>query len=493
MKPMVSLCMIVRNEEANLGECLDSVDGLFEEKVIVDTGSTDATKAIAERLGARVFDFKWVDDFAAARNESRRQATGEWVFWLDADDRIDPVNRQRLGALIDRLGTFDAGRNPVFLVSCLSQKPGEASDFRMSQARLFARDSELHWVGSVHERIECMTGNGVITLHATDVEIRHLGYKDPTQFARKQFRDLCLLERQYLLNPDNPLTLFYLARILHSQGRYAEAVRLARRAIRLDPGKIVLSTAQSFLILADSLMASGRLADALSACADGAARYPDDLYLTHKQGCVLMNAGRLAEAEGCFRKVLSRGQQTICFNSMPGDLNGEMTWLMLARVHLMQRRCADADQVLRQFIKLQPGCVEAWELLAHANLALGRTQEVRGVIQRLASMPGTELEQSLLQARLGVTEGRFGEARRCIDQAMHARPDASAPWIILCDLLFAEGGDRQRCINVHRKALSMHPNLSDLRQRLERMLEQENQFDTECSPKRAGAFAAPGR
>jgi glycosyltransferase involved in cell wall biosynthesis len=492
MKPTVSLCMIVRNEEANLAECLACVDGLFDECIVVDTGSTDATKAVAERLGARIFDFTWVDDFAAARNESRRHATGEWVFWLDADDRIDAVNRQRLGALIGRLGTFDVGRNPVFMVSCLSQKPGEAKDFRMSQARLFARGANLHWVGAVHERIECVTDD-VITVHATDVEIRHLGYQDPTEFARKQFRDLCLLERQYLVNPDDPLTLFYLARIHHSQGRYAEAVRLARRGIKLDPNKTILSTPQMFLILAESLMASGRIADALAACDNGAARYPDDPYLTHKRGCLLVHAGRLSEAEACFRKVLSQGQQAICFNSTPDDLNGETTWLMLARVYLMQRRWADADLGLRQCIKMHPGCVEAWELLAHANLAMARAHEVRGVIQRLVSMPGTELEQLLLQARLGIAEGQLSEARRWLDQAMRLRPDAPAPWVVLSDLLFAEGGDRQRCINVHRKALAMQPNLADLRQRLEWMLDQEATFETEFSSKRTGAIASPGR
>ena len=473
MKPNISLCMIVRNEEANLSECLTCVDGLFDQKVVVDTGSTDGTKAIAEQLGAQVFDFTWVDDFAAARNESRRRATGDWVFWLDADDRIDAVNRGRLAGLIDRLSTTDAGRNPVFMMSCRSQKPGEASDFRMSQARLFARDSNLHWVGAVHERIECLTEGDRITVHASDVEIRHLGYKDPTDFARKQFRDLCLLEHQYLLNPDDPLTLYYLARIHHARGEYAQAVRFARRSVGLDANRTVLSTSGSHLILAESLSASGRLADALTAYQQGVTRYPQDLYLRQKYGCLLFDAGRFAEAEACFRKLLSQDQQAVSYTSTPVDLNGEMSRLMMARIHMMQQRFAEVDDELRQLIRMQPGCVEAWELLAHANLALGRTQEVRGVIQRLTSVPGTELEQLLLQARLGVAEGRLSDARRWIDQAMAARPDASAPWIILCDLLFAEGGDRQRCINVHRKALLMHPNLSDLRQRLEWMLDQE--------------------
>src|SRR5262249_23051971 len=100
----VSLCMIVRNEEANLPGCLESVADLVDEMVVVDTGSTDRPKGVACRYGARVFDFPWVDHFAAARNESLRHARGRWVFWLDADDRLDEENRARLRTLLAGIG-----------------------------------------------------------------------------------------------------------------------------------------------------------------------------------------------------------------------------------------------------------------------------------------------------------------------------------------------------------------------------------------------------
>src|SRR5271157_5579072 len=86
----VSLTMIVRDEEANLPHCLSSVSGLFDEIVVVDTGSTDRTREIAREFGARVFDFVWVNDFAAARNAALARAKGDYAFWLDADDVLDP-------------------------------------------------------------------------------------------------------------------------------------------------------------------------------------------------------------------------------------------------------------------------------------------------------------------------------------------------------------------------------------------------------------------
>src|SRR5262249_7305197 len=79
----ISLCMIVRNEEENLPACLDSVEGIFSEIVIVDTGSTDRTRELAQARGATVVEFLWCDDFAAARNVSIEHATGDYIFWMD--------------------------------------------------------------------------------------------------------------------------------------------------------------------------------------------------------------------------------------------------------------------------------------------------------------------------------------------------------------------------------------------------------------------------
>lgn len=86
----LSLCMIVRNEEQNLSECLDSVKNVVDEIIVIDTGSTDETVGIAESYGAQVEHFPWCDDFSKARNESIKYASGDWILWLDADERLLP-------------------------------------------------------------------------------------------------------------------------------------------------------------------------------------------------------------------------------------------------------------------------------------------------------------------------------------------------------------------------------------------------------------------
>ena len=99
--------MIVRDEEINLPRCLESVRGIFDEIVVADTGSTDRTADIARSFGAKVFDFVWVASFAAALNEALAHATGDFAFWLDADDVVEPAEREKLVDLLQRLRAGD--------------------------------------------------------------------------------------------------------------------------------------------------------------------------------------------------------------------------------------------------------------------------------------------------------------------------------------------------------------------------------------------------
>ena len=109
----LSLCMIVKNEEDVLPRCLDSVKNAVDEIVIVDTGSTDATRAIAAHYTDKIYDEPWQDDFARARNASFARASGDYLLWLDADDVIAPEQLPRLFELKKQLA-----RDPADMVVC---------------------------------------------------------------------------------------------------------------------------------------------------------------------------------------------------------------------------------------------------------------------------------------------------------------------------------------------------------------------------------------
>lgn len=222
--------MIVRNEEANLPACLASCADVFDELVIVDTGSTDRTKKIAaaarDKHGqpARVFDFHWRDDFSAARNESLKHATGDWVFWMDADDRLDEENRVVLRSLFSRLDRTDPAI--AFAFDQLSDHPGGRVTITARLIRLFARRPDVRWVGCIHEELTAPVAG--VMAH-TGVAIRHTGYRDEGTTVTKAARDLPLLEKRITAEPQNIEMMRWAAVACRQLGRMDDAAAWQRR------------------------------------------------------------------------------------------------------------------------------------------------------------------------------------------------------------------------------------------------------------------------
>ena len=138
----LGLCMIVKDEAAVLGRCLDSAAGVFDEIIIVDTGSTDATKEIARRYTKDVFDFAWRQDFAAARNFSFAKATADYCMWLDADEVLLPKDAAALRALKE---TLSGAIGRYFLRTVIPAADGSCA-LTFERARIVRRGTAL-WQG----------------------------------------------------------------------------------------------------------------------------------------------------------------------------------------------------------------------------------------------------------------------------------------------------------------------------------------------------------
>ena len=161
----ISLCMIVKDEEAVLDKCLSSVYDLVDEIIIVDTGSTDKTKEIAKKYTDKIYDFKWVDDFAKARNYSFSKATKDYIFWLDADDYMPEEDREKFKKLKESMdGTVDI-YTMIYIYS--RDKKGNPT-YVQRKHRLLKRENNYKWESPIHEYIK-PTGK----IKQTDIKIIH--------------------------------------------------------------------------------------------------------------------------------------------------------------------------------------------------------------------------------------------------------------------------------------------------------------------------------
>lgn len=210
----ISICMIVKNEEAVLARCLDSVKDLADELVIVDTGSTDRTREIAAGYGAKVFDFPWIDDFSAARNFSFAQATREYCMWLDADDVLLPGDQRMLADLKETLSP------EINVVMCRYHTAFDEMGrpaFSYYRERLLRREAGLLWEGAVHEAIA----------PAPPVLFSELAVTHQKNGPGDSDRNLRILEnRQHKGLLLSPREQFYYGRELFDHGRFAEGAEV---------------------------------------------------------------------------------------------------------------------------------------------------------------------------------------------------------------------------------------------------------------------------
>ena len=144
----ISLCMIVKNEEDVLGRCLECVQGIVDEIIIVDTGSTDTTKAIAQKYTDKVFDFEWINDFSAARNNAFSKATKDYILWLDADDIILEADIKKFKDLKETL-TLDID-NVMMKYNVGFDENGTVT-LSYFRERLSKRTNNAQWMEPVHE------------------------------------------------------------------------------------------------------------------------------------------------------------------------------------------------------------------------------------------------------------------------------------------------------------------------------------------------------
>ena len=304
--PTISLCMIARNEAENIRRCLASAHRFVDEIILVDTGSTDLTKDICAEYGAHIFDYTWADNFSAARNFGLKQAAGDWILWLDADEELEVNDDAALQRYLQSCG------DDLLYVPCVQfygdAPANEKRAYLCSALRMFRSRVGLRFTGKVHEHLD--TGTHTISLPAPSqhfLQILHYGYMDDAPRDKGE-RNIRLLLAEKNEHPDDAWLFYHLAVEYYRAGNIVQAFSLVNEAIAGFITAGILPPPLTYKLKYNILITTSNFQAAYPAIEKAIALYPDYVDLHFYKGISLFAQKQYSKAEKTFEKCLLLGE-----------------------------------------------------------------------------------------------------------------------------------------------------------------------------------------
>lgn len=193
--PQISVCMIAKNEEQHIDECLGKLKPYHYEIVLVDTGSTDNTLKLASKYTDKIYHFDWINDFSAARNFALAKASNDWVLSIDCDEYIESIDENQLSHLMEK-HSQDVGQ--ILIRNRFKQ--GDQTSIENVRVSRFFNKKFYHFVGAIHEQVERReTVPDTLSKQAYSVPITllHVGYDGTDEEMRaKCLRNISMLEEE---------------------------------------------------------------------------------------------------------------------------------------------------------------------------------------------------------------------------------------------------------------------------------------------------------
>lgn len=446
MRPSLSICLIAKNEEAHLERCLESVRGLWDDLVVVDTGSTDRTVEIARGFGARLFEFTWQDDFSKARNFCLEQAAGDWILSLDADETIAARDHGVIRQQMTRadLDAIRATQRHYLARTVIGWQPGSGgyeegepySGYLDTECRrLFRNRPWLRFVNRVHEIVRSIDPAKPLVDVPGGWVIHHFGKVGSAQVLEaKGEHYLRILLKKVEDRPDDPQVHHELGVQYNELERFDEAVRAFERVLTLAPGY-----SDTYLQMAVSFIGLKNTARALVALGDA------DRTLPALAGEIAMAEGNLHRDEGDFNAAEIAYRRGIA--KKPGFAALSVN---LALLYERQGREAETMAILDAALEQHPRHFDLLATRARLRRAAGDSDGALADLERAGPNPHALRQQARILAGLG----RFDEAReRVADMKGVADADLSS----LRGAIALGSGQQEEAIAHLRESLRLEP------------------------------------
>lgn len=411
-EPLLSLCMIVKNEEDHLARCLESARDVADEIIVVDTGSSDRSVEIARSFGARVFHYAWAGDFGAARNFSLEQARGAWILYLDADEALVADDIPHLRPLLTR------SEADGYFVRCINHI-GEgfgASAVVHPQFRLFRNRPQYRFRGAIHEQILSVVVADGGRVEAAPIRINHYGYLRRATFDKdKSRRNIGIIEGRLAEDPENSFMRFSLGMEFMRLGEFDRAIAEYRRSFQNLQGVDEGYSAALIRNIGACLLQLKRFDELVRVVDDALDVYPDYTDLVYLRGLAHFQQQKYGEAIRDFRRCLEMGDAGHPYIAEVG-VGGLRAWLALGQVY---ERLGDDHNAVRAYtyaIRKDPRSPLAVQHLGLLLLGREPAEAVRDFFARHVDLASTDVLEAL--AAVFAASGRYREAAAYLDEAI---------------------------------------------------------------------------
>jgi len=309
-KPFLSLSLIVKDEEKFIKGCLESVKDVADEIIVVDTGSKDKTLEIARQYTNQIYQIKWADDFAAARNEALKHCTGEWILYLDADERLAITDKDAFLNFLKYIPSEIGGINCLIESNHLNFD-GETEVHRGGYPRLFRNLGypKIYFRGRVHEQISPSILEQGKSFINSDIKIEHLGYNQSKEVMEAKIRrNYKLLLQHVKEEPTNGYAWYQLGQTLAQMKLVKEAEDAVRMAIQCgNLSKSVFASASS--TLSQIMGGKKNFQEALHWAEESLKNAPEQVFAMNLKAYALLYLGRFDESLETFQETIFRIKQ----------------------------------------------------------------------------------------------------------------------------------------------------------------------------------------